>query len=157
MPHCDEIPVPNPPAELQNSSKYESEIIASDAEYCQEEISNGSSKLFSLAELNDLTRELNLVKETAQILRSRLKEKNLVEKDTTFAWYRHREKEFTQFFHKEDTVVYCTDVQGLIEAFAMSYPAEDSRLFIDSSKTSMKPVLLCNEPSVPSIPAAHST
>ena len=62
MPHCDEIPVSNPPAELQCSSESESEIIASDAEYCQEEISNGSPKLFSPAEMNDLTRELNLSK-----------------------------------------------------------------------------------------------
>ena len=152
MPHCHEIPVPNPPAELQSSSEYE--IIASEAEYCQEEISNGSPKLFSQAELNDLTRELNLSIETVQILKSRLKEKNLLEKGTTFVWYRHREKEFTQFFHKEDTLVYCTGVQGLIEAFAMSHQAED---FMDSSKTSMKAVLLYNELSVLSIPVALST
>ena len=49
------------------------------------------------------------------------------------------------------------DVQGLIEIFRMSYQAEDGRLFIDSSKTSMKAVLLCNGPSVSSITVTQST
>lgn len=54
-------------------------------------------------------------------------------------------------------MVYCKNVPGLIEKFGISYRAEDWRLFIDSSKTSMKGVLLYNWPSVPSIPVAHST
>ena len=118
-PHCDEIPVPNPPAELQSSLESESEIIASDANYRQDAISNSLPKLFPQAELNDLTKELNVSKETAQILGSRLKEKTLLEKGTTFAWF--REKKIYTIFHKEDTLVHCADVQGLIKVFAMSY------------------------------------
>ena len=68
----------------------------------------------------------------------------------------YREKEFTGFFRKKDTLVYCTDVQGLIEAFGMLYQGENWRLFTKLSKISMKAVLLFNGPSVPSISVAHS-
>ena len=70
---CDEIPVPNPPTEIQSSSKSKSERIGSDGEHYQKEISNDTFKLFLQAQLIDLTKELNLSKEAAQILRSRLK------------------------------------------------------------------------------------
>ena len=71
---------------MQNSSESKSERIASDREHYQKEINNDSATLFSHAQLNDLIRELNLSKEAAQILGSRLKEKKLFEKDI-FAWY----------------------------------------------------------------------
>ena len=50
--------------------------------------------LFTQAKLNDLTRDLALSKESAQLLASRLREKNLLGPDVTFYWYRHREQEF---------------------------------------------------------------
>ncbi|KAK3891318.1 hypothetical protein Pcinc_004762 [Petrolisthes cinctipes] len=46
------------------------------------------------AELNDLTRDLNLSKESAQLLGSRIREKCLLAPETTFYWYRDREREF---------------------------------------------------------------
>lgn len=52
----------------------------------------------SLKELNDLTRDLNLSKESDQLLGSRLREKNLLAPGTTFYWYRDREAEFRVFF-----------------------------------------------------------
>ena len=157
VPHSDDIPVPTPPLEMQSSLDSESERSESDTEQYQSEMLNDSPELFSQAQLNDLTRELNLSKEAAQLLASRLKEKNLLQKHTTFAWYRHREKEFTSFFCKENNLVFCTDVQGLVETLGISYKPEEWRLFIDSSKTSLKAVLLFNGPSVPSVPVAHST
>ncbi|CAK8672735.1 unnamed protein product [Clavelina lepadiformis] len=101
VPHCDEIPVPNPLTEMQSSS--ESERSAGDGEHYQEGINDDSPKLFSQTQLNDLTRELYLSK---QLLASRLKEKNLLEKGTSFAWFRHRKKKFTEFFSKENTLVF---------------------------------------------------
>ena len=74
MSHCDEIPVPKTPTELQSSLQSKSERIASDGEHYQKEISNDSPKLFLQAQLNNFTRELNLSKESTQILRSRSKE-----------------------------------------------------------------------------------
>ena len=74
VPHCHEIPVPNPSTELQSSLESKSERIASDGEHYQKEINNDSSKLFLQAQLHDLPREFNLSKEFTQILRLRLKE-----------------------------------------------------------------------------------
>ena len=46
------------------------------------------------AELIDLTRDLILSKNSAQLLGSRFKEKHLLAPGTTFHWYREREREF---------------------------------------------------------------
>ena len=98
--HCDEIPVPNPPADMQSSSESEFERRATEGEYYQEEINDNAPKLFSQTQLDDLTRKLNLSKEAAELLASRLNGKNL-KKGTTFAWYCHHEKEFTNILVKE--------------------------------------------------------
>ena len=78
VPHCDEIPVPQPPSEIQSSS--ESEETTSERENFENETNDGSPEFFSQSELNDLTRELNLSKEAAQFLASRLKEKKIARK-----------------------------------------------------------------------------
>ena len=54
--------------------------------------------LLTQAELNGITRDLNLSKESALLLDSRLKEKYLLPPETTFCWYRDRARELGQFF-----------------------------------------------------------
>ena len=68
--------------------------------------------LFTQEELNDLTRDLALSKSSAQILASRLAEKETLEKDVLFYWYRNREQEFCLYFSqdKDLSLVYCTDI-----------------------------------------------
>ena len=117
---------------------------------------NGDPKLFNQVELNDLVRDLNLPKESAQLLGSRLKEHRLLVPGTTFAWYRHREAEFTQFFEKKDALVFCSNICGLIEHMGMLYKADEWRLFIDSSNRSLKAVLLYNGNAAASVPIGHS-
>ncbi|GBM51845.1 hypothetical protein AVEN_8708-1 [Araneus ventricosus] len=56
---------------------------------------------FSQSKPNDLVRDLGLSKDASVLLVSRLKNKNLLTPGSSFSWYRHREKEFTQFFSKE--------------------------------------------------------
>ena len=51
---------------------------------------------------------------------------------------------------------YCTDIQGLFQKIGIAYSASDWRLFIDSSKRSLKAVLQHNGNVYPSIPTAHS-
>ncbi|GFT19509.1 hypothetical protein NPIL_264881 [Nephila pilipes] len=51
-----------------------------------------SPQLFFQIELNDLTRNLGLSKEAAELLASRLKNKRLLADDISFYWYRNREK-----------------------------------------------------------------
>ena len=55
-----------------------------------------------------------------------------------------------------DSMVYCCDINGLFEALSQSLEISEWRLFIDSSKVSLKAVLLDNGNLKPSIPVAHS-
>ena len=50
---------------------------------------------------------------------------------------------------------YCTDIQGLFQEVGIAYSASDWRLFINSSKRSLKAVLPHNGNVHPSIPIAH--
>jgi hypothetical protein len=53
--------------------------------------------------------------------------------------------------------VFCTNVGGLVNEMGVSYTPDEWRLFIDSSKRSLKGVLLHNGNKYGSIPIAHST
>ena len=60
-----------------------------------------------------------------------------------------------EFFTVEGTLVAWKDVDGLFKALNMSQCSGERRLFIDSSKVSLKAVLLHNGNVLPSIPVAH--
>lgn len=154
--HSDDIPVPKPPNELP--------LFLSDTESSAEDnkdndftiYGSGEPQLFSQDDLDDLTRDLNLSKKSAQLLGSRLKEKNLLASGTTFSWYKQREREFVNFFATDGTLVYCNDIAGLIIQMGLEYEASQWRFFIDSSKRSLKGVLLHNGNEFSSVPIAHS-
>ena len=80
----------------------------------------------------------------------------MLDSEVTFSWYKHREKEYLPFFTKKDDLVYCVDIKGLIEKLGTTYEPSDWRLFIDSSKRSLKALLLHNGKTFASIPLAHS-
>ena len=68
---------------------------------------------------------------------------------------------FANFYAKSSdsdhpSLSHCTDIQGLFQEIGIAYSASDWRLFIDSSKRSLKAVLLHNGNVYPSIPVAHS-
>ncbi|GBM11066.1 hypothetical protein AVEN_259757-1 [Araneus ventricosus] len=111
---------------------------------------------FSENELNDLARDLGLSKDEAELLGSRMKNKNLLTPEISFSWYRHRQKEFNHFFSREGNLVPCNDVQGLMKCFHIEYDPSEWRLFIDSSKASLKAILLHNGKSFASFPLGHS-
>ena len=54
---------------------------------------------FNLAELNDLTRDLNLSKDTARLLASRLKDKHLLKSDNQFHVIDYERKNSVNFFY----------------------------------------------------------
>ena len=87
----------------------------------------------------------------APILGSRLKAKRMLCTDTTFAWYKRREREYIFFFTMEHSLVYCVDIQGLIEKLGTVCHPSDWRLFFDASKSSLKSVLLHNRDQFASI------
>ena len=50
----------------------------------------------------------------------------------------------------------CKNVNGLMDELNIEYNPEEWRLFIDTSKLSLKAVLFVNGNTKPSIPMAHS-
>lgn len=121
---------------------------------------NKMPQKFSQAELSDLGRELGLSKEAHELLASRLKEKNLLEKGAKITVYRNREHEFRAFFtyDKSLELVYCNDIAGLLNSLKDNiYEPEEWRLFMDSSVRSLKVILLHNTNTLAPVPIAHST
>ena len=114
-------------------------------------------KRFDQTELNDLVRDLDLSKEKAELLASRLKEKSSLSRGTKITLYRTRERSFLNFFTQEENLVYCNNIEGLINQFQSNlYCSKDWRLFIDSSSQSLKAVLLHSTNKYPPIPIAYS-
>ena len=59
-------------------------------------------------------------------------------------FYRGRHEEFKDFLSEEDDVVFCNDVCSFMEVLGREFNPDQWRLFIDSSKVSLKLVLLHN-------------
>ena len=116
-----------------------------------------SPSKFNQLELNDLVRDLGLSKEQSELLASRMKEKGCLEQGVKVTHYRNRDKPLRKYFNQEESLVYCKDVDGLFDKFGIQHQANEWRLFIDSSKRSLKAVLLHNGNDLASIPLAHST
>ena len=107
-------------------------------------------------DINDFIREMALTKSNAELLVSRLKQWDLLNKGVRITSQRKRHCNFSRFFSLQDELCYCHDVRGFFQAIAISCNTNDWRLFIDSSSRSLKAVLLHNTNQCPSIPSAHS-
>ena len=150
------IPVAPSQADLERDEDMQSEGEVDSDVYEPDEVEK-KPHLIGQGELNDLVRDLGLTKTKAELLGSRLQQWNLLEKGTTISHFRNRHAELAPFYSKEDNVCFCTDIGGLLkELDEDEYAAEDWRLFIDSSKVSLKAVLLHNGNVKPSIPLAHA-
>jgi len=115
------------------------------------------SEHFDQNELSDLIRDLNLSKDSSELLASRLKEKNVLQPGTKITFYRRREKDLLPFFTKENNLVFCNDIGNLLKKTGLSeYNPSEWRLFIDSLKRRLKCVLLNNGNKYGSIPIGHS-
>ena len=99
------------------------------------------------AELDELTRDLNLAKESAQRLGVSLKKKHRMAPRITIFWYRDHERELRQFFVFQDksSLIYCNNIAGLFNSMGLEYNATEGRLFIESTSRSLKAVLLYKE------------
>lgn len=161
VPHSEHLHPPLPPSsQLETENDSDDELMLDESRdehdiYTAEEQHN-IPEAFTQSELNDLVRDLYLSKEKAEILGSRLKGKHLLAADTTFAWYRHRERELLAYFEDDGNLVYCRNISDVMTYFGLEHHPSEWRLFIDSSKRSLKGVLLHNGNVHPSIPIAHS-
>ncbi|GBP63242.1 hypothetical protein EVAR_56623_1 [Eumeta japonica] len=161
IPHSETVPILGIGTvfhrEVQECDDDEMEISEEedyDFEHCGETL---IPKTFSQGKLSDLIRDLDLSKERAELLASRLKEKSL-SSGVKIIFYRTREQNLLQFFSSDENLVFCHNVNGLMTFMGLkTYHASDWRLFIDSSKRSLKAVLLHNGNRYAPIPLAHST
>ena len=106
--------------------------------------------------MNDLVRDSELPKVKAELLASRMKQWKYLDEGVKKKLYRYRQKNLEEFFTVEGTVVACKDVDGLFKALNVSQCSDEWRLFIDSSKVSLKAVHLHNGNVLPSIPVEHA-
>ena len=93
---------------------------------------------------------------SSQNLASRLKQWNLIQEDVRITSFRNQKKDLASFFDMENKLCYCTNILGLFTSLGLPHNPSDWRLFIESSKRSLKGVLLHNRNKYPSIPIAHS-
>ncbi|GBP67189.1 hypothetical protein EVAR_42068_1 [Eumeta japonica] len=136
-----------------NNSDVEFKSISSDSdEFSPQE---NTPHLINQAEFNDLVRDLQLSRSKAELLGSRLQQWNLLLPDTKVT-FSETEAKFTQNFSKEKVNIVIAQISGLFEAMNQNYDKTEWRLFIDSSKYSLKAVLLHNGNKKPSIPIGHA-
>jgi hypothetical protein len=106
--HGPELPVPQPTEILEDASTNISDSGGDDEEFqCHTE--SQSPQLFTQSELNNVI-ELGLPKEKAELLGSRLKEKNLFAAGTYIYWYRNRKQECTRYFSQNGDIVHCCNI-----------------------------------------------
>ena len=82
--------------------------------------------------------------------------KNLLAPETKVSFYRYRKKGLMEFFKMEENLLFCDNIEKLITAMGTSYTPSEWRLFIDSSKRSLKCVQLHNGNKLASVPIGHS-
>lgn len=70
--------------------------------------------------------------------------------------YRKRHSSNVKYFSMDRDLVFCNDVQGLMGELQYEYHADDWRLFIDASSSSLKAVLLHNGNKYASVPVAFA-
>jgi hypothetical protein len=159
VPHDAVNLVPKPPTNIKDESDDsddERSEMEQQSDAYEPEDDEKKPHMINQGELNDLVRDLGLTKKKAELLGSRLQQWNLLESKTKISHFRDRHTELAKFYDKKDNICFCADIQGLIEELDNEYIPEEWRLFIDSSKVSLKAVLLHNGNSKPSIPLAHA-
>ena len=121
IPHSDKVPVPiftklpdidedqlrsSTPSTNSNDDDEEQDIA-------HEAWNAGRVSFYSQSELNDLIRDLNFPKQSAEVLASRLQKKHLLKAGTSVSFYRNREEKLRKYFQSDGQLVYYTDIEGL--------------------------------------------
>lgn len=165
LPHSATVPVPKKPSpsNLSTVTSYAIESFpeAQHSEYQPSNVTpNCSHEEFTQQDVDDLVKKLKLSQRNSIILSSKLREKNLLATDARVYAARGRQRELVKYFKMNDnsTLAYCDDIVGLMAQMHQgAYKPEEWRLFIDSSKRSLKAVLLHVDNAKNSVPLALST
>lgn len=150
IPHSPEVPYPIRPMQNAQNDGESSEFSSSDSE------EKKTKKPLTQAELNDWIRDFGMSKEMSELMASRMKERGFASSEVKVTSYRTRHERFAKFYSKEDKICFCHDIIGLFAEFGESHDPAEWRLFIDSSKLSLKAVLLHQGNEKPSVPVAHA-
>lgn len=118
---------------------------------------NAAPILVNRSYLNHMARKLELSQRKSTILASLLRNNNLLEPNIPISSQKKRQAEFIPFFTTENNFSYCSNIRGLMAALHIDYDVEDWRLFIDSSKSGLKAVLLHNDHAYMPVPVAYNT
>lgn len=127
IPHSDSLPVPTLPKNYELNVKNEDSV--------EEEVDNASSTLhepdfntiddqphrLSQSELSDLIRDLDLSQEKAELLGSRLQQRNILQHDARVSKYRQNQRDLLPFFEKKKNLVFCCDINGLMKSLSLKH------------------------------------
>lgn len=149
-PHSHEVPVPKRPSPLTAQIFTAEDLELPDAPSIPVP-SAGSSSWMEVAprapilldeeHLHSIARNLSLSKTKAESLAAELHKYNLLAPGVSVTSFRLRNSRFKAFFipNEANDFVYCNNIQGLMYTMNIAkYDAEEWRLFIDSSQTSLK-------------------
>jgi len=71
--------------------------------------------------LNGLIRDLDLPKNKAELLGSRLQQWNLLKENVRISVYRKMHEDLVQFFKMARGLVACTDIDGLMKTLSINH------------------------------------
>ena len=104
-----------------------------------------------------LRSRFRIVQKQSELLASRLKDKKLLGMNVMVAFYPKREENLLKFFENQCNFVFCCDIPRIVSTMrATCCDSTEWRLFIDSSKRSLKYVLLHIGNIFGAIPIGHS-
>ena len=106
IPHSDKVPVPifiklpdiDEDQLRSSTSSTNSDHNDEEPDIAHETWNAGRVSLYSQSELNNLIRDLNLPKQSAEVLASRLQEKYLLKAGISFSFYRNRKEKIRKYF-----------------------------------------------------------
>lgn len=157
--HSEIVPVPRPPSpDVSSGITLQSDSIESFSLCEFGPNASNTPILVTQAQLNSIVAKLELSQRKSEVLAQFLNMNHLLAPGTKVTAYRKRQSSLQNCFvvNDEKTSSYCRDIEELMTEMHIQYKADEWRLFIDSSKTSLKAVLLHQDSSKPSVPIAYS-
>jgi hypothetical protein len=112
--------------ECKDGSSPEANLHTSDDQYIPQKRTS-EPKRFNQQEIKHLIRARSLSKGKAEILASKLKERNLVLTAVKVCHYRIRNKALKIFFRLGGPTVFCHDINGLIHGLTQEHTPPDGR------------------------------
>lgn len=157
--HSENVPVPRPPSpDVTSGITMSTHINQPTSVFEPEPAVSNAPVLVTQNQLDCIVAKLELSQRKSEELAKFLKSNHLLAPETRVTAYRQRQSTLQECFtvNKERTSAYCKDVEKLMRNMEIRYNADEWRLFIDSSKNSLKAVLLHQTNTKPSVPIAYS-